>query len=87
MTQSESKELWNKVIAVLEDQLQYGFLEQARSVINTQLEDATLILEVDDQDAFEFFSSAINQQRILIVSRQISEIKAVRVNKVEAEEK
>lgn len=85
MTQSESKELWNKVIAVLEDQLQYGFLEQARSVTNTHLQDATLILEVDDQDAFEFFSSAINQQRILIVSRQISEIKAVQVNKVEEE--
>lgn len=85
MTETESKELWNKITAVLEDQLQYGFLEKAKFVVRAYLENSTLILEVNDDEAFEFFNSQITQQRILIISRPIANIATVQVNRVPEE--
>jgi hypothetical protein len=73
------KKTWDKILAVFEDKLQLNFVQQAKLVSGVQIEGSTLELEVTTGEALEFFSSPINQQRLIIMSRGVAPIEHVAV--------
>ncbi len=81
----EDQATWTSIKAILEDQLQFGFLEQAKSVVDVSVSGSVLKLTVTSDEAYEFFSAEVNQQRLMIVSRAIVSIESIVVAKVEAE--
>ena len=85
MTDQESVAFWNKIQTILDEQLQYGFLEQAKSIVDIKLEGSHLTLTVSTDEAYDFFNSELNKQRLLIVSRQVAALEEIEVIKVEAE--
>ena len=76
---------WTSIKAVLEEQLQYGFLEQVKSVVDVSFSGGEFVLTVTTDEAAEFFNAEVNQQRLMIVSRPIVSIESIVVKKVEAE--
>ena len=84
MASAEDQEKWSKIEALLEEKLQFGFLEQTRSVVDVEFNGAQLLLVVSNEEAAEFFSAEVNQQRLLIVSRPVARIESIAVRKVEA---
>ncbi|OVE79860.1 hypothetical protein BVY02_02105 [bacterium J17] len=85
MTNPRSQEVWQRIVSILDDQLQYGFLEQAKSVVDVQLEGSELKLCVSSDEALEFFAADVNQQRLLIISRPVVSLDKISVELVEAE--
>lgn len=84
MTDSDSRELWQRIVRSLEEKLQFGFLEQERSVVAVRFDGADLTLVVSNSDAADFFRADVNQQRLIIVSRGIVSIEKITVELVEA---
>ncbi len=84
MTDSESRELWQRIVQSLEEKLQFGFLEQGRSVVAVRFNGGHLTLVVSDSDAADFFQADVNQQRLIIVSRPIVSIEKISVELVNA---
>ena len=81
MTDIRANEIWTRVLAVLDEKLQYGPLEQARNVVDVKTEGDELILFVATAEAERFFSAEVNQQRLIIQSRpavSLSKISVVR---------
>ena len=85
MTNPRSQEVWQRIVSILDEQLQYGFLEQAKSVVDVRLEGSELQLSVSSTEALEFFAADINQQRLLIISRPVVSLDKISVELVEAE--
>lgn len=85
MSSQEDQAVWANILEILEEQLQYGFLEQAKSVVDVHFACSELMLTVASEEAAEFFSADINQQRLMIVSRPIVRIESIAVKSVEAE--
>ncbi len=71
--------LWSKILELLEEKLQMGLLQQARSVSAARVEGHDLVLKVITPEAKEFFSAEVNQQRLLILARSIASFERVRV--------
>ena len=84
MTDRRAHDVWQKILAVLEEKLQYGFLEQAKAVVDVKCEGTELTLFVSNEDAFRFFSAEINQQRLFIVSRPIAPIDKFQIVKTDS---
>ena len=85
MTETHAKEIWQQIVKILEEKLQFGFLEQEKSVVNVEFDGAELTLTVASDEAFDFFNAEINQQRLIIVSRPVISLDKVLVKKVDAE--
>ena len=85
MGTQEDLETWTSIKAILEEQLQYGFLEQAKAVVDVSFTGGEFVLTVTTEEAAEFFSADVNQQRLMIVSRPVTSIESIVVKKVEAE--
>ena len=83
MTHQRSKDVWERILALLDEKLQYGLLEQARSVTSVSLEGHELILTVSAGEAEEFFSAHINQQRIIILARPVLSLDKITVRLAE----
>jgi hypothetical protein len=79
MTDKNAQEIWQKILDVLEEKLQFGFLEQAKAVVDVKLDGSEFTLFVANAEALRFFSAEINQQRLFIVSRPIATIEKFRV--------
>lgn len=77
-----TSQIWIQILGILEEQLQKGFLEQAKSVVSATETNSTLRLEVNTDEALEFFSADVNQQRILILGRTFASIETIEVKKV-----
>jgi len=77
------KKTWDKILAVFEEKLQLGFMQQARMVTDVKINGNTLLLVVSTPEALEFFSSPINQQRLTIMSRGVAQLEKVEVKLVE----
>lgn len=71
--------VWETILAVLEEKLQMGLLLQARLVESARLEGAELILKCSNAEAREFFNAHVNQQRLIILSRQVANLERIRV--------
>ena len=84
MSDQRAHEIWKQICHVLDEKLQYGFLEQAKSVVDVKLEGDEFTLFVSGDDALRFFSAEVNQQRLLIVSRPIASIQRFHVQKNES---
>lgn len=85
MTASKSAQIWEQIVAVLDEKLQYGLLEQAKSVVRVVVEGEEMRLHVGSAEAFDFFNSHINQQRLMIISRPVIYLEKIVVIKAEAE--
>ena len=85
VTQQRSGDVWERILALLDEKLQYGLLEQAKAVTEVSLEGEELALTVSTREAFEFFSAHINQQRLIILSRQEISLEKVSVSLKEIE--
>ena len=85
MTEQHAKELWHAILGILDEKMQYGFLEQAKSVVDVRIDGGELSLFVTDDEALGFFRADVNQQRLVIVSRPIVTIEKIIVEKVYAE--
>ena len=71
--------VWETILAVLEEKLQMGLLLQARLVESARLEGGELILKCSNPEAREFFNAHVNQQRLIILSRQVTNLEKIRV--------
>lgn len=71
--------VWKQLLAKLEEQQQYGFLDKARYVREAFEEGGALKLVVSDDDAREYFESDLTKLRIMVASRSFSPINDVRV--------
>ena len=85
MANAKDQATWDKIIALLEDKLQFGFLEQIRACADVSFDGGEVTLFVSTDEAFEFFNADINQQRLTIYSRPVVRIETVSVRRVEAE--
>lgn len=83
MDDQRALEIWSKILEVLDDKLQYGFLEQAKSVMNVTFDGTVFTLFVAGEEEQRFFSAEINQQRLFIVSRPIASVTRFAIEKVE----
>ena len=81
MTDSRAHEAWQQILSILDEKLQYGLLEQARSVVDVRLEGSELTLVVASEEAERFFSAEVNQQRLIIQSRPKISLSAVKVER------
>lgn len=84
MNTKDAQSAWKKIVDLVEDKLQMGLLEQIRCVVDIKLEGPELTLYVATDDAFEFFSSPVNQQRLIIISGNVISLEKVHVEKTEA---
>ena len=85
MAKAKDQATWDKIIALLEDKLQFGFLEQVRAVADVSFDGSEVTLFVSTDEAMEFFRADVNQQRLSIVSRPVVRIERVEVRRLEAE--
>ncbi len=85
MTKADAQAVWKSIVAVLEEKMQFGFLEQVQYVVSVSLEAHTLTLGVTTEDALDFFRADVNQQRLFIVSRPITTISNIEVELIQAE--
>lgn len=84
MADKAAHDVWARILNVLDEKLQFAFLEQARSVVDVRLNGAELTLIVGNDESYRFFSSELNQQRLIIVSRGIHPLQTFKIEKVEA---
>lgn len=79
---------WPKVVEQIEEKLQLGLLEQIRAVTEVSLTGGELSLVVSTNEASEFFSAHVNQQRLIIMARPVVSIERVSVlyRQLESEE-
>ena len=85
MSDEQALDAWQKIVSVLDEKLQYGFLEQVKSVVHVAIEGEELLLKVNSEEALDFFRADINQQRLFIVSRPIVSLSKISVELVEQE--
>lgn len=81
MTDSSAHQLWLQIREALEEKLQYGLLDQAKRIAEVALEGSELVLRTADEEAFQFFSAQVNQQRLVIASRGIFALSSVKVER------
>ena len=84
MTNQVSAKAWEQILLLLEDKLQMGLLEQTRAVVDVNLEGAELTLFVASDESFDYFSSEVNQQRLIIMSRPVISLEKIRVKRRDA---
>ena len=84
MTDRRAEDIWRRITAVLEEKLQYAFLDYLRTVVSVKLEGNELWLGVCGQESFEFFSAAVNQQRLIIMARPVISLEKLIVRKTDA---
>jgi len=77
--------IWKQILQILDEKLQLGVLQQSRAVVDYKFEAEHLTLFVATDEAFDFFNSEINQQRLIILSRPAIWMEKVSVERVEAE--
>ena len=85
MIDARASEIWQRITSLLEDKLQYGIIDQAKSVVRVSLIGNGLKLYVSSDESAEFFSSEVNQQRLSILARSIFNIETIEVERVDAE--
>lgn len=78
MSKERSSVIWDQILQVLDEKLQYGFLEQASSVLDVRLEGEELHLTVSTPEALEFFNSELNEQRLILLVRSFLRLSRVR---------
>lgn len=74
-----SIKVWNQIVNLLDEKLQYALLEQMKAVKVVKLGAGELNLVVTTTEAYDFFSAHINQQRLIILSRPVAAIEKVSV--------
>jgi len=84
MSEQEATEIWNRIVHRLEEKLQYGVLEHAKAVVDIKFSGHELTLRVATDEAFDFFSADVNQQRLIIIGRPDISIERVTVERIEA---
>jgi hypothetical protein len=85
MTSQNDSAVWARILLLMEEKMQFGFLEQARFVLKVEFEGSHALLTVCSDEAREFFSSQVNQQRLMIVSRPVVSINQLSIVQVNAE--
>ena len=85
MTKERATEIWDKILHVLDEKLQYSFREQARSVILAEIEGSELYLTVTSAEARDFFNSSVNQHRLSLLVRPVITLEKVVATLVEGE--
>ena len=76
-----AEHIWKEVTAILDEQLQYGFLQQAKAVVKVALKDGDFIITVNSDEALQFFKADVNKQRLMILSRSVFPIESIIVEK------
>ena len=71
--------VWESILAVLEEKLQMGLLLQARQVESARMEGDELVLRCSIPEVREFFNAHVNQQRLIILSRQVDNLEKIKV--------
>ncbi len=77
-------ETWDKIVELLHDKMQYGFLEQVKTVVQVQIEGSELQLTVTTPEARDFFNSSVNQHRLALLVRPVITLEKVSAAMVEA---
>lgn len=85
MASQNDSEVWTRILVLMEEKMQFGFLEQAKAVLKIELEGAHAKLSVCTDEAEEFFTAETNQQRLMIVCRSVVSIESIEVIRIDAE--
>ena len=85
MTDQIASQAWQKILSVLDEKMQFGFLEKAKDVTDVRIEGSELFIFVSSKEAQEFFKAELNQQRLFIVSRPFVSLQKINVELVESE--
>jgi len=73
------RDIWSAVLAEIDEKMQFGLLEQARTVLDIQIDGTELVLFVASEECQQFFSQGGNQQRLLIMARPVIDLERVSV--------
>lgn len=85
MTSDSAARTWKQILECFEEKLQYSFVEHAKYVVDINFEGNELSLLVTSDEAVDFFTAEINQQRMIIFSRPIIHLDKVSARKVDAD--
>jgi hypothetical protein len=77
MNDEKFPKIWSDILELLSEKLQLGLLEQAKCVTEARIENHELWIKTDNEDAFKFFSSEVNQQRLIILARPVIAIEKI----------
>lgn len=84
MKDQSAFETWQKILNVLDEKMQFGFLEKAKNVVDVRIEGTDFFIFVSTKEALEFFKSEINQQRLFIVSRPFVSLQKINVTMIDS---
>lgn len=84
METNERNDVWNRILEDLREKLQFGVLQQAKSVVEARVCGGVLTLVVTDAEAEEYFNAEINKQRLMIMSRPVAPLADIEVRRVSA---
>lgn len=82
---TRTQEVWESILKILDEKLQYGYLKQVESVVDVKLDSGELTLFVSNNEALEFFLAPVNRDRLIIMSRPIITLETVKVERVLAD--
>ncbi len=75
------RDVWAAILAEIDEKMQFGLLQQARTVLDIQIDGEELVLLVDSDEPEQFFSQSTNQQRLLIMARAVIDLRHVTVKR------
>lgn len=79
-----AQELWDQILVVLDEKMQYALLTEAKNIVNVALEGNDLLLTACTEDGAEFFNSEVNGQRLILQVRSVINLDSVKARYVEA---
>jgi hypothetical protein len=85
MNDQNTAAAWEQIVEILHEKLQYGLIEQLKSVSDVNIASHELTLTVNTDEAIDYFSAEINQQRLIILARPVLNLAKVLVVKGTAE--
>ena len=71
------RDIWESILSEMDEKMQFGLLEQARNVIDIQIDGEELVLLVESDAAAAFFEIPGNQTRLLIMARPIVQLEKI----------
>ena len=81
MAKGNNPELWDKLLAVLDDKLQLGLLEHMRRVTTYHFEDETLFLEPGTADDCNYLSKETVFHHLQLLAQDAVKVERIKIKK------
>lgn len=81
-TKGNCPDVWNKLLALLDEKLQLGLLEYMRRATSYNLEDDTLYIQPGSSKDYEDLCEATMFQHLTLLAEEIKEVQQIKIEKV-----